>query len=168
MNIVKYPDEWLNTVCEPYDFEKDGDPQELVRGMIETMLENDGIGLAAPQVQCNKAVFVFRPFNIEGHTDPIAVFNPSIINVGSGLDTADEGCLSHPGLVLSIKRPDSVTTEYLDIYGQKRVLFLQGIDARCFLHEFDHLCGTDFTHRVSKLKREMALKKLNKRKKVHG
>lgn len=168
MNIVKYPDEWLNTVCEPFSFETEPDPKDRVKEMIETMLEAGGIGLAAPQVRYNKAMFVFKPQNIPDHTKPIAVFNPGIINVGSGLDTATEGCLSHPGLWLNIKRPDSVTTEYLDIHGDKRVLFLQGIDARCFLHEFDHLCGTDFTNRVSKLKRDIALKKLKKRNKING
>lgn len=168
MNIVKYPNKWLNTICEPYDFDIDGDPQPLIKDMVETMLKNNGIGLAAPQVEYNKAVFVFKPFNIEGHTDPIAIFNPSIINVGTHMHTATEGCLSFPGLELEIKRPESITAEYLDVHGQKRVLYLQGIDARCFLHEFDHLCGNDFTQRVSKLKRDMALKKLKKRNKVDG
>jgi peptide deformylase len=168
MNIVKYPSKWLTKVCDPFDFDKDPDPKPLVKEMIETMLANNGIGLAAPQVEYDKAVFVFLPQNIEDHKEPIAVFNPTIINVGTYLNTANEGCLSHPGLVLEIKRPENITTEYLDIHGQRRVMFLQGIDARCFLHEFDHLCGTDFTHRVSKTKRDMALKKLKKRNKVNG
>jgi len=168
MDIVKYPDEWLNKVCDPFDFEKDPDPKDLVKEMIETMTAANGIGLAAPQVRYDKAVFVFKPHNIQNHEAPIAVFNPNIVNVGTFMHTAKEGCLSHPGLWLDIKRPESITAEYLDIYGQRRIMYLQGIDARCFLHEFDHLCGTDFTHRVSKLKKEMALKKLKKRNKIHG
>ena len=57
MNIVKYPNDWLNKICDPFDFEKDPDPKPLVKDMIETMLANKGIGLAATQIEYDKAVF---------------------------------------------------------------------------------------------------------------
>jgi len=167
MNIEKYPSEWLTKCVSPYDFDVDGDPQELVRDMILTMEEHNGIGLSAPQVAVDKAVFVFKPQNIPDHDKPIAVINPSIVNVSDGLLEEPEGCLSHPGLYLMVKRPEAITAQYLDIWGQRRVLYLHGIDARCFLHEFDHLVGTDFTKRVSKLRLDRAKKKLKKGK-VYG
>jgi peptide deformylase len=167
MNIVKYPSKWLTTCVDPYDFEKDGDPQELVKEMILTMEAHNGIGLSAPQVEVNKAVFVFKPHNIKDHTAPIAVINPTILTISDRIIEEPEGCLSHPGLYLMVKRPEALSTEYLDIHGQRRVLYLHGIDARCFLHEFDHLTGTDFTKRVSKIKVDRARKKL-KKEKING
>jgi peptide deformylase len=82
-----------------------------------------------------------------------------------------EGCLSHPDLFLTVKRPRGIVAKYLDINAKECTIELYDIDARCFLHEYDHLNGIEFTDRVSKLKLDRAKKKrqkLNKRKLQHG
>jgi len=79
-----------------------------------------------------------------------------------------EGCLSHPDLYLTVKRPKQLVAKYLDNTAKECKIELYDIDARCFLHEYDHLQGIEFTDRVSKLKLAMAYKKRNKRTKQHG
>ena len=83
-----------------------------------------------------------------------------------GLETK-EGCLSHIGLILTIKRPKNIVVQFLDIDAKECIIELSGIDARCFLHEYDHLNGVEFTDRVSKLKVSMAKKKQRKLIKEH-
>ena len=73
-----------------------------------------------------------------------------------------EGCLSHIGLLLNIRRPKKLVAKFLDIEENECILEFSGIDARCFLHEYDHLQGIEFTDRVSKLKLDMAKKKQRK------
>ena len=75
---------------------------------------------------------------------------------------AEEGCLSFPNLWLAVKRPASINAKYLDRTGKECTIELKGIDARCFLHELDHLDGVCFTDKVSKLKLAMAIKKQRK------
>ena len=95
------------------------------------------------------------------------VINPIILEVSNEIEAGKEGCLSHIGLVLNISRPKSLVTQFLDIDGKECILELSGIDARCFLHEYDHLQGIEFTSRTSRLKLSMAKKKQKKLIKEH-
>ena len=128
------------------------------------MLENKGIGLAANQIGLNKRVFVMGSENIEGFPKPFAVFNPMIVKCSSDTTIDQEGCLSFPDLWLDVKRPHQIEASYLDKTGKECIITLNGIDARCFLHELDHLDGITFTTKVSSMKLMLARKKQSKHK----
>jgi peptide deformylase len=142
-------------------FGVDQDPAQLEADMIDLMLQCNGRGLAANQVGITKRVFVIH---LTGDISPIAMFNPKIINQSSVEKLGEEGCLSFPDLWLNVKRPEVIDVEYLDNTGNKRIITLTGIDARCFLHELDHLNGITFNTKVGQVKLEMAIKKKKQRK----
>ena len=108
-----------------------------------------------------------RPINHNEVKKPFAVINPVILEVSDSTVLGPEGCLSYPGLVLNVKRPTKLVVQFLDIDAKECILELSDIDARCFLHEYDHLHGINFTDRVSKLKLDMAKKKQKKLIKEH-
>jgi peptide deformylase len=142
-------------------FGVDENPAQLEIDMIDIMLKHRGRGLAANQVGLTKRVFVIH---LTGNPSPIAMFNPKIINQSSIETAGEEGCLSFPDLWLNVKRPEVIEAEYLDNAGNKCIITLSGIDARCFLHELDHLNGVTFNTKVSQLKLAMAVKKQKQRK----
>jgi peptide deformylase len=131
------------------------------------MMAKNGLGLAANQVELDAQIFVMRPIENEAVTKPFAVINPVIMKVDSDTVLGKEGCLSHLGLLLNIRRPKTLVAKFLDIDAKECILEFSGIDARCFLHEYDHLQGIEFTDRVSKLKLDMAKKKQKKLIKEH-
>jgi peptide deformylase len=103
---------------------------------------------------------------MEGIEENLAIINPKVLAVNQDEDSmieGEEGCLSHPGLILKVKRPKSLVAEFLDSDNNSRIINFVGINARCFAHEYDHLQGIDFTDRVSRLKLDMAKKKQKKR-----
>jgi peptide deformylase len=164
MKLIYSPDPWLEKKVDPFDFEA-MNAEEVENEMIDIMLKEGGIGLSANQVGLNAQVFVMKPYLLDNKT-PFALFNPSIEQVTVNMLEEPEGCLSHPDLFLKVKRPRGVIVNYLDKNAKECTLELYDIDARCFLHEYDHLQGIEFTERVSKLKLSMARKKqkkLNKR-----
>lgn len=167
MNLIMAPDPWLEKVVKPFDFDS-LDSVQTSGEMAKIMMENNGIGLAANQVGLDAQIFVMRPLNHAEVTKPFAVINPIILEVSEEKETRPEGCLSYPGLVLQVARPTRLVAQFLDISAKECILEFSGIDARCFLHEYDHLQGIEFTHRVSQLKLQMARKKLEKQKRKHN
>ena len=127
--------------------------------MVEIMIDNDGIGLAANQVGLDKSLFVM------GSADDgfLAIVNPEIKKVSNEKVSISEGCLSFPDLYISVIRPKEIVTKFIDLEGheQDNIKF-EGMAARVFLHEYDHLQGITFNNRVSAIKLKMAK---NKRKK---
>lgn len=164
MEIVKHPNKWLQKQLPLFDFEK-LDVEAISKSMIETMLASDGLGLSANQVKVDGQIMTMKPMHLESK-EPIVLINPEIIDVSKDTKESIEGCLSFPELFLKIKRPLSVTVKYVDIHQKDCIINLYGIDARCFLHEFDHLNGITFTDRVSKLKLDIAKKKRDKKRKL--
>jgi peptide deformylase len=120
------------------------------------MRENDGLGLASPQVGLPYRAFVMRAENI------IGVFNPKIVDASSEMVYLEEGCLSYPNLWVKIKRPKKIKVRFTNPDGQTETRVFDGMSARVFQHELDHLDGVCFIDRVSKLKLELALKKQRK------
>lgn len=167
MRLVKSPDPWLEKIVKPFDFST-LDAQTIALDMIQLMSEEGGIGLSANQVGLDAQIFVMKPHLLEDNK-VITVINPQILEVTKETDTMPEGCLSHPDLYLTVKRPKGLVAKYLDINEKECTIELYDLDARCFLHEFDHLNGIEFTDRVSKLKLNLAKKKQSKaRKKQYG
>ena len=144
----------LKKISEPYDFEKDGDPTELVKAMTKLMFENNGIGLAAPQVGINKRLFIM------GNEQQLyAIINPTIVLKEGNLVKDIEGCLSFPKLWLRVTRSDKLQVSYQDISGQKITTEFTGIKARVFQHEYDHLDGICFDTRVGPVALDLAKEK---------
>ena len=139
------------------------DRNKVKEDLIDSMKNYQGIGLSANQIGIMERVFVMYS-NVK-EREIIACFNPQILSVSNKKVLMDEGCLSYPGLWLKVNRPDAVEVSYEDENGelQKKAMF--GLECRVFQHEYDHMEGTDFTQKVSNLKLNMALKRLEKVKK---
>lgn len=131
--------------------------------MFDIMFKNNGIGLAAPQVGDS-----FRMFITNTSQTKRVCINPIVEKVSQETSVYKEGCLSFPNLRLSIKRPQSILVSYYDLDGKRISEEMNGIDARCFLHEFDHINGKVFIDYAGpaklKLAREKARKILKKKK----
>ena len=127
--------------------------------LIEKIYAHNALGISACQLGINMAMFAF---DVDGNLK--VCINPEIVAVPieSDMPKEDEGCLSYPGLVLKIKRPSSVIVKYKDIDGVEIREQLNGLAARVFLHEMDHLAGICFVDRVSKLSLDMAKRKRDK------
>jgi peptide deformylase len=166
MKLVKSPDPWLEKKVNPFDFDA-FNAEQIANEMIALMEQEGGIGLSANQVALDAQIFVMRPY-FANDKIPFAIINPEIVAVTETVDTMPEGCLSHPDLFLQVKRPTGLVAKHLDTNAKEHIIELYDIDARCFLHEYDHLQGIEFTNRVSKLKLDMARKKQHKRRKVNG
>ena len=152
----------LTQVSTDWDFANDSDAQQLEQDMIDFMIANKGIGLAANQIGLAKRVFVMGSINIENFPAPFAVFNPRIIEASAELVLDKEGCLSYPDLFLTVKRPSWIVAQYQDSEGNLKEIKADGYLAKCFQHEFDHLDGICFVDRVSQMKLQLAMKKLRK------
>ena len=134
--------------------------QEIKDNLIETMQHYEGIGLSANQIGVMERVFVM--YNHVETKQIIACFNPKIIKEGEEKVLIDEGCLSFPGLWVKVNRPETIEVEYEDEKGEKVQRELYGLQSRIFQHEYDHMEGSNFTEKVSKLKLDMAIKKQKK------
>ena len=119
-----------------------------------------GLVLSANQVGLMERVFVMYT-NFEKR-EATACFNPKITYYGEQEVFMDEGCLSYPGLWLKVKRPDGIEVQYEDKSGEIQHQAMFGLECRIFLHEYDHMEGTDFTKKVSKIKLDRAKKRQSK------
>ena len=140
----------------------DKDLQNLIDDMLETMYAAPGIGLAAIQIGIPKRVIVLDLASKDEPKNPMHFINPEIIEKSNNNLTYEEGCLSVPGQFAEIDRPSECDVEYLDYNGEKKFLHATGLLSTCLLHETDHLVGRLFIDYLSKLKKEMIIKKLSK------
>ena len=142
---------------------EDLDRKELMDNLIETMKSFHGIGLSASQCGVMERVFVMYSDVRKGEI--ISCFNPQLISEGTEMVLMDEGCLTFPGLWLKIRRPDHIACSFEDENGDSQQVTMMGLECRVFQHEMDHMEGTNFTKKVSKLKLDMAKKRAAKQKK---
>ncbi len=147
----------LLEVSDEWDFAIDGSPEELVRNMAKFMTDNGGVGLAAPQIGVKKRIFIMGNF-----VKLVACINPKIISLSEERESDLEGCLSFPDLFMKVKRPASVIVSYCTVSGELVERELTGMEARVFLHEYDHLLGVTFDQRVGNLSYQMAKEKRRK------
>ncbi len=139
--------------------------QKLMDDMLESMYHANGIGLAAIQIGVPKRIIVMDIAKNDEKRNPMYFVNPVIKNKNKDLSTYEEGCLSVPNQFAEVDRPSTCEVEYLDYYGDKKILHATGLLATCIQHEMDHLEGILFIDYLSKLKKSMILKKLSKHKK---
>ncbi|HOG13742.1 MAG TPA: peptide deformylase [Synergistales bacterium] len=155
-DIREYPEQVLRKGSQDVtDFGED--LQSLLRDMWETMVSNDGVGLAAPQIGVSLRVAV-----IGWRDRRIVLVNPVVIEQ-EGEEELEEGCLSAPGFFEKVTRPARVVVEAQDEHGKPIRLEEEGFLARVLMHEIDHLEGKLFLDRLSPLKRQYFKKKLQKR-----
>ena len=159
--ILVEPNKLLRQVSQPVD-EVNKEIQKLMDDMLETMYSANGIGLAAIQIGVPKNLVVIDLLTKEKKKDPMFFVNPKILKKSSKLSKYEEGCLSIPNLFAEVRRPSECEIEYLDYEGNKKSLKATGLLATCIQHEIDHLKGILFIDYLSKLKRDIILKKLSK------
>jgi len=157
LELVNHDAEILHTKLKDFDFKGDIDPVELTDSMFEIMKNNSGLGLSANQVGINARVFVMGLLETR-----IDVFNPQILNYIGSDGMLDEGCLSYPGIFMRMKRPSSIHVKFQDKTGKFKEEVFYGMTARVFLHEYDHLEGITFKDRVSKMKWDLATRRMVK------
>tara|TARA_B100000767_G_scaffold246589_1_gene246275 strand:+ start:328 stop:846 length:519 start_codon:yes stop_codon:yes gene_type:complete len=159
--ILTEPNKILRQLSKPVE-NVGKDEQELMKDMLDTMYEANGIGLAAIQIGVPKRIIVMDISKDEENKKPKYFVNPIIKNKNSKKETYEEGCLSVPNQFAEIDRPSKCDVEYLDYNGKKQILHAEGLLATCIQHEIDHLDGILFIDYLSKLKRSMIVKKLSK------
>ena len=169
MKLITFPNEILREKMPDFDFENPiMDPLQLEKEMVELMVAEKGIGLSGNQVGVRSRVIAIFPRDTSLEMGPFVMFNPTLRAASDKQFEALEGCLSFPNLLLPVKRPQQILADYLDSQGNNCVISLSDIDAKCFLHELDHLDGICMVDRVSKLKQDLTMRKWNKLRKKYG
>ena len=165
--IITIPDPVLKTVASPVTSFDDALRRQM-DDMLETMYDAPGIGLAANQVgMLNRVLVMDVDYRAEeGNKNPIFMVNPEIVHESEEISVMEEGCLSIPGQYAEIERPAVVRVKYLDYHGQPAELEASELLSHCVQHEIDHLNGVLFIDYLSKLKRNMIVRKLEKMKKL--
>ncbi|EPR44002.1 Peptide deformylase [Desulfovibrio sp. X2] len=158
--IRKYPDPVLKQKAEALA-EITPEIRRLAEDMIETMYENEGIGLAAPQVGESIRLVVIDVTGPEKREEPIVLVNPEIVCT-NGEVTSDEGCLSVKGMRAEVARAETCTVRGLDLDGNTVEIEAEGTKSVCLQHEIDHLDGVLFIDRISRLKRTLYDAKVKK------
>jgi len=178
LTLVTSPDPRLAICSEPVE-EVTDELRKLMDDMVETMHHAEGIGLAAVQVGVHKRILVMDLSESElryNKTDsdscgvdiskPLFIVNPEIIEESDEENIYEEGCLSFPGQKAMVTRPKKVKVKYLDYNGKEQVIDCDELLATCIQHEIDHLNGVVFIDHISKMKREMIMRKVKKIKKL--
>ena len=163
-NIVIEPDPILRKKSESLE-KVDDELRILLDDMLETMYAAPGIGLAAVQIGVLKRLIVIDISKEKEKKNPIFLINPEIISLSKNTSIYEEGCLSLPGHFAEIERPSECQIKYIDYNGKRKELKANGLLATCIQHEIDHLNGILFIDYLSKLKKDMIVKKLVKHKK---
>ena len=162
-DIITVPNEMLKRISEP--IEKVGtNEKKLINDLFETMYNSNGIGLAAVQVGILKRVLVIDVSDKDEKKNPLSFINPSIKKLSDETSIYEEGCLSIPETFIEIERPKICEVEYIDIDGKKRYLKCDGLLSTCLQHEINHLDGKLIIDHLSKLKKDIIIKKISKSK----
>jgi len=141
---------------------------KLAEDMLATMYDAPGIGLAAPQVGILSRLIVMDPSRDEEPKQPLIMVNPVILELGTEMRTHEEGCLSIPDFTAEIERPAMTRVSYIDTEGKQQEKTLEGIWSTLVQHEIDHLNGVLFIDYLSRLKRDMIVKKFTKQKRAEA
>jgi len=158
--IIKVPDPILRQVATPVDEITDG-VRQLLDDMAATMYDAPGIGLAAPQINVSQRLVVID-CGKDDAPELYKMVNPEIISLSDKRAVLEEGCLSIPDQTADVERPADVTVQYLDETGARQTLTADGLLAACIQHEIDHLNGVLFIDHISRLKRDMILRRVMK------
>ena len=163
-DIITVPNDILKKISEP--IVKVGvNEKKLIHDLFETMYNSKGIGLAAVQVGILKRVLVVDVSSKDEKKTPMSFINPVIKNLSDETSVYEEGCLSIPETFIEIERPKICEVEYIDLDGKKKMIKCEGLLSTCLQHEINHLDGKLIIDHLSKLKRDIIIKKISKTKK---
>ena len=158
MELVKANDPILTTPCQQFNFQDPPfDPIEFARDLVKHMYEWNGIGLAANQIGVPYRIFAMR-----GEPENFVCYNPKIVQISEMQVVLEEGCLSFPGLICKVKRPQHVRVRFQTPNGDTLTKQFTGMTARIFQHELDHLDGILYYNKANRYHKEAALKKWKK------
>ena len=161
--LITVPDELLRKKSQ--NIEKvSTDEKKLIKDLFETMYHHKGIGLAAIQVGIPKKIIVLDVLQKDEKNNPLCFINPVIKNLSNEKSKYEEGCLSIPNTFIEIERPKTCLVEYVDIDGKKKNMKCDGLLSTCIQHEINHLDGKLIIDFLSKLKKDLIIKKLSKTK----
>ncbi|MBB4193613.1 peptide deformylase [Rhizobium aethiopicum] len=159
--LIILPDPVLRQLSKPIE-RVDADLQRLADDMLETMYDAPGIGLAAIQIGVPRRMLVIDVSREGEEKQPQVFINPEIVKSSDERSIYEEGCLSIPDYYAEVERPAAVSVKYLDRDGKEQMVEADGLLATCLQHEIDHLNGVLFIDHISRLKREMVIKKFTK------
>ena len=166
MSIMVNPYHTLYTVSTEFRFDeipmRYRDLELFEHDMIHLMIYSKGLGLAANQIGITKRFFAIGHESFDVFKKPAIIYNPVLVNAEEEQELGQEGCLSFPGVWVQVNRSRAVMVRYQNNKGEFLLSRLEGLEARCFQHELDHLDGITFNKRVSKLKWDMAQQKANR------
>jgi peptide deformylase len=168
LDIITLPDRKLRLVSAPVE-RVDDELRRLADDMLATMYEAPGIGLAAVQVGVPRRIVVLdvaQREDEEAERNPLVLVNPEILSLSDETVVREEGCLSIPEYFAEVERPAGLRVRYVDRDGKAREMEANGVLATCIQHEIDHLNGKLFIDYLSKLKRDMVIRKFTKQAKL--
>ena len=161
--LITVPDQLLRKKSK--NIEKvSTDEKKLIKDLFETMYHHKGIGLAAIQVGIPKKIIVLDVMQKDDKKNPLCFINPVVKKIGNEKSKYEEGCLSIPNTFIEIERPKTCIVEYVDIDGKKKIIECDGLLSTCIQHEINHLDGKLIIDFLSKLKKDLIIKKLSKTK----
>ena len=163
-DIITVPNDVLKKISEPI-VSVGVNEKKLINDLFETMYNSKGIGLAAVQVGILKRVLVIDVSSKDEKKNPMSFINPVIKNLSDETSVYEEGCLSIPETFIEIERPKICEVEYIDLDGKKKTIKCEGLLSTCLQHEINHLDGKLIIDHLSKLKRDIIIKKISKTKK---
>lgn len=165
--ILTIPDPVLRKTSDPVE-RVDNDLRTLMDDMLATMYDAPGVGLAAPQIGILRRVIVMDAARDEEPKAPIVMANPEILERSEEMRIHEEGCLSIPEVTAEVERPATTRVSYLDRDGERQEAELEGILSTIVQHEIDHLNGVLFIDYLSRLKRDMIVRKFTKQKRAEA
>ena len=160
-DIITVPDDTLKKISSPIENVGDNE-KELIKDLFDTMYNSNGIGLAAVQVGILKRILVIDISGKDEKKQPLSFINPVIKTVSDETSVYEEGCLSIPNTFIEIERPKTCEVEFIDINGKVKNLKCDGLLSTCLQHEINHLDGKLIIDNLSKLKRDLIIKKISK------
>ena len=161
--IITVPNEVLKKISDPV--EKVGENEKkLIKDLFDTMYKSNGIGLAAVQVGILKRILVIDVSTKDEKQNPLCFINPVIKKISDEKSVYEEGCLSIPDTFIEIERPKICHVEYIDLDGKLKHIKCDGLLSTCLQHEINHLDGKLIIDFLTKLKRDIIIKKISKNK----
>ena len=159
--IITVPDRVLRKISQPV--EKVGiNEKKLIKNLFDTMYKADGIGLASIQIGIPKRIVVVDVSKKDDEKNPICLINPKINNFSKDTSVYEEGCLSIPETFIEIERPKTINIDYINENGDQKNLVCDGLLSTCIQHEVQHCDGILIIDYLSKLKKDLIIKKISK------
>ena len=162
LDVFIWPNSVLSCIAKIVPLDGIENRREFAKQLLITMQYYNGLGLAAPQVGINERIIAVTITN----ESPIVMFNPKILEFSQAKETVEEGCLSFPNILLQIQRYKEIKVSYYNQFGQLETRMFQDLNAKVIQHEIEHLNGTTFLSHLSRIKRDIIVRKFKKQARI--